>query len=158
MPLWVQKNQATPPPLSREKGKVAATGLSSATSAVGTGTFILLDFTLSWVLLIVLVSGRLNEELCPSMVPPPGTLPKVQVSEHLPRAGTVPAAETSVHQGDYYKPCLLPKGMPHCRESLAPRERLCTGRGAEAAGFWQSADYVQSGSPGARNSLLTPAT
>lgn len=157
-------NQATPLPLSREKGKVASTGLSSANCALGTGAFILLDFTLPWLLLIVLVSNRLNEELCSRMVPTPGTLPKVEGSEHLPQA-QLPSRNSPccsdpcgpLHHGDYCKTCLLSKAMPQCWESLAPRERLCTGLGAEAAGYWLRADYLQSDSAGVRNSLLTPA-
>lgn len=68
-----------------------------------------------------------------------GTIPAV----------TAPAAMTSVT-------LCAPRGLPHLSsakgKSLAPGESLCTGLGAEAAGFWLSADYLQSGSPGVKNS------
>lgn len=48
-------------------------------SAGGTGTFILLDFTLPWLLLIVLVSGQVEPKALPKHGTYPSTLPKVQV-------------------------------------------------------------------------------
>lgn len=147
LPLWLQRKPSNTSSCEQREGEG---GLSSANCAVSTGTFILLDFPLPWLLLIVLVSDkRWRALLKPGTYPCPRCRCQSSFHRHNCPAGTVPAAVTSVasvHHGDYYKTCLLPKG-----KAWLLRESLCTGLGAEAAGFWQSADYLQSGSPGVKN-------
>lgn len=68
---------------------------------------------------------------------------------HSCPAGTVPAAVTSVA---LCAPQGLLQNLSFAKgKSLAPKESLCTGLGAEAAGFWLSTDYLLSGSPGVKN-------
>lgn len=80
-------------------------------SAVGTGTFILLDFTLPWLLLTVLVSGRLNQELCPSMVPTLAPWPRCRIQSIFHRQ------EQSLLQ------------RPLCTMGIATNLAFCQGNG-----------------------------
>lgn len=125
-------------------------------SAVGTGTFSLLDFTLPWLLLTALVSGRLNQELCPSMYLPwhPGQGAGFRASS---------TGRNSPCSREFCAPWGLLQTLPFAKGNATllgkpgSQGEAVPGCGAGAAGFWQSADHVQSGSPGVRNGLLSPA-